>query len=220
MLTEVLDVYRSRVLYRKARYMKRRNLRTINFCVRLLLAALVVVPVFCVICSRITPSLQMEAERAVYARMEAVVAEAVREVLSDSTIADRITEIRKDDAGNVDIVEIDTAEMNKLIAELSSCLALKLQQPESFDIGIPLGNVAGFGFACGQGPLVKTHILSGGKADVSYSFNTTDSSGEGRMIKNLVTLHIYISASFKGPFISGGTELASSIPIAEQAIRN
>lgn len=174
---------KKRILYRKAYYLKRRNMRKISSCLRLLRALLIIVPCIVFLTNLAKPALKEAALHSIRDNVYMVVKEAIEaEGVSHET------------------PESFAADINRYLDE-------RFEKPDSIDIGTPAGNIAGFGLLYGRGPVVKAHIVLISKAEVNCMYEEYSEEDEAAGGGNDATIQISINVRYSGLLISGSTTL-------------
>lgn len=142
---------------------------------------------------------------------------AVTDVLShDNTDYDKLVSINLGSDGEINSIQSNTVEINRLKSTLSTAIANAIDGCDKKKLSIPIGTVLGGDLLSGRGPRINVYITISGSATVQIS-NSFESSGINQTRHQIildVTARVYI-------IMTGGnvsTVLDTNFVIAETVI--
>ena len=126
---------------------------------------------------------------------------AVNETLSSEAISygDLVT-LEKDTAGQVTVLAANTAQLNALRTEILGRILEQVEQLDSQELGIPLGNLTGFATASDLGPVLPVRVLTAATPTAAFEHVFT-SSGINQTLHQ-VMLNVQVECTL---LIPGGT---------------
>lgn len=110
--------------------------------------------------SRLDPLVREMAVASARNAVNAAVQAAVAAQMAADDGYDRLVRLEKDESGFVTAAVTDMRRLNELRAGLTEDILRRLAEPETADLGIPLGNLTGSPLLSGVGPCVPVRILS------------------------------------------------------------
>lgn len=93
---------------------------------------------------------------------------SVMEVMSDNPSFVQLTEIMKDDAGNITMIATNSAAVNALARNVTAKAQKKLTEMGNNGVKIPLGSLSGISFFAGRGPDVNIRAVQVGNIDTEF----------------------------------------------------
>lgn len=130
-----------------------------------------------------------------------IINDAVNETLSSEAISygDLVT-LEKDTAGQVTVLAANTAQLNTLRTEILGRILEQVEQLDSQELGIPLGNLTGFATASDLGPVLPVRVLTAATPTAAFEHVFT-SSGINQTLHQ-VMLNVQVECTL---LIPGGT---------------
>ena len=130
-----------------------------------------------------------------------IINDAVNETLSSEAISygDLVT-LEKDTAGQVTVLAANTAQLNALRTEILGRILEQVEQLDSQELGIPLGNLTGFATASDLGPVLPVRVLTAATPTAAFEHVFT-SSGINQTLHQ-VMLNVQVECTL---LIPGGT---------------
>lgn len=94
---------------------------------------------------------------------------SVSEVMEENPAYIQMTEIVKDNDGNIAMIYANASIINSLSRKITEQAQTHLRQMEETGIEIPLGSLSGIAFLAGRGPNIKIKALPVGNIDTAFS---------------------------------------------------
>lgn len=142
--------------------------------------------------------------------------EVVNEKVVSGTDYDDIVKIHKDDEGQIVMIQANTSELNRVIAQTIAEVARGMSQLEEEQIRIPLGQVSGLRFLAGYGPKISVRMIPAGQVKVKVH-NRLEQAGINQTL-HLICLDISSTIRIAVPFVDRDIDVATSVPLAETII--
>lgn len=142
---------------------------------------------------------------------------AVESALSqNNTDYSALVTLQRDSSGKITAIQTDTAEMNRLRAEITSKVQEALGSGEYSNFSVPVGTFTGCDLLMGRGPKItfKLQFESGIKAEYESIF---DSAGINQT-RHRIMLKINSTVSLIAPWYNSSTQVQSDFLIAETVL--
>lgn len=94
---------------------------------------------------------------------------AVDDVMENNPAYVHLTEIEKDEQGNITLITTNSAAVNSLARKVTEKAQSSLEIVAEQGIGIPLGSLSGISFFSGRGPEVNIKAIPIGNIDTTFS---------------------------------------------------
>lgn len=144
-----------------------------------------------------------------------VINDAVSEKISKQSFTNLVN-IKTDNMGRVTMVQANTAEMNRLAVETSLYIQGELEDIQTKDLSISIGNIIGSQIFADFGPKINIKVQPAGSVNVNF---TTEFSEAGI---NQTRLKIYLKVDTKVqiivPFTGNEIDVSTNIPVSETII--
>ena len=159
------------------------------------------VAVIVLIDAALRPTVTELAKAKVKNAVTSIINDAVNETLSSEAISygDLVT-LEKDTAGQVTVLAANTAQLNALRTEILGRILEQVEQLDSQELGIPLGNLTGFATASDLGPVLPVRVLTAATPTAAFEHVFT-SSGINQTLHQ-VMLNVQVECTL---LIPGGT---------------
>lgn len=134
------------------------------------------VAVIVLIDAALRPTVTELAKAKVKNAVTSIINDAVNETLSSEAISygDLVT-LEKDTAGQVTVLAANTAQLNALRTEILGRILEQVEQLDSQELGIPLGNLTGFATASDLGPVLPVRVLTAATPTAAFEHVFTSS---------------------------------------------
>lgn len=166
---------------------RRRKRRLIGISV--ILFAVTAVYLFVTLCVR--PVIRTVSQEKIRALTVESVNLAVADVMENNPMYVHLTNIEKDEAGNIVLISTDSAAVNSLARKVTEKAQSCLEQVAQQGIKIPLGSLSGFSFCSGRGPDVNIQAIPVGNIDTEF-FSEFVSAGINQTMHKL---YIHVTAT-------------------------
>lgn len=143
--------------------------------------------------------------------------QAAQETVHAGLIAyDDLMRVTTGPDGSVQLIQADTAEMNRLAAQVSILAQEKLQALESQTIAVPLGSALGMTLFAGAGPRFQVQMMPVGA--VTTRFDTEFQTAGINQTRHKVLLTLTASVRLVIPTGAKAVEAAVQVAVAESII--
>lgn len=146
---------------------------------------------------------------------ELIQATVLNNVVSKVDYEDMVT-VYQDDSGRIILLQANTVELNRIMAQVLEELSVGLQQLGESTIEIPLGQVTGISFLSGYGPRLGIRMIPAGKLYVDID-NRFEQAGINQT-RHLIYLQIDTVIKIAVPFMTQEVLAQSVVPLAESII--
>lgn len=148
---------------------------------------------------------------AVYAINDAINEEIVKKVSYSDLVS-----LHQDNQSKITALQVNVAKVNQMQALVSEVVQHKLDNLDSSELSIPLGNLMHSSVLAGWGPKIKIRIFPIGTVQSKFNGEFT-TAGINQTIHK-INLDIKEQISIIVPFISATKEVDTMVPIAETVI--
>ena len=158
------------------------------------------VAVIVLIDAALRPTVTELAKAKVKNAVTSIINDAVNETLSSEAISygDLVT-LEKDTAGQVTVLAANTAQLNALRTEILGRILEQVEQLDSQELGIPLGNLTGFATASDLGPVLPVRVLTAATPTAAFEHVFT-SSGINQTLHQ-VMLNVQVECTLLEPAV-------------------
>ncbi len=94
---------------------------------------------------------------------------SVAEVMDSNPSFVQLTEVIKDDSGNIALIQTNSAAVNTLARSVTENAQNNLNSISDTGVKIPLGSLSGISFLAGRGPDIKIKAVQVGNIDTDFS---------------------------------------------------
>lgn len=204
------------VFYRRLWYAKRRNTKSLNVFLRLIVVMLILILFGSYVSKKMVPYMMDISESEARTIVAGAISRAVDEVFSENKKYSGILLISRDNYGGITSIETDVSKINRLSAEFSASLQNELNGIERIGISIPFGVLLGSPIFAGVGPDLYISLKPCGnvKADLKSEFE----SGTINQTIHRMYLYINVEIDIIAPIYHRKIEVSKTIPIAETII--
>ena len=145
-----------------------------------------------------------------------VLNEAVQQVVQSGVSYDQLIHVTQGADGQVNLLQADTAAMNRLAAQ-ASALAQSLLESTDNQVGeVPLGAALGLTLLAGSGPKIRVQILPVGA--ISSRFETEFQSAGINQTRHRILLTLSAAVRLVIPTGAKTIEAATQVAVAESII--
>lgn len=142
---------------------------------------------------------------------------AVDQVLAmDSVSYESLISLETDEANRVTALKTNTAQINRLKAELTSVISDRVSRLDSASISIPIGSVIGGELLSGVGPRIYIDLLPVGYAETDI-VNTFSSAGINQTIHQIL-LEVTVTIGIVMPAYTEYATVSTSIVLGESVL--
>lgn len=145
-----------------------------------------------------------------------VLNEAMEETLSSGVKYDQLMLVSTDEAGNVRLIQANTAEMNRLASHVTLLAQQKLEQLEQQSISVPIGSALGLPILAGAGPKLQVQILPVGA--VIPRFDTEFQTAGINQTRHKVLLTLTATVRLVIPTGSSTLQATTQMAVAESIV--
>lgn len=167
--------------------------------------------------SRVRPIINAMARTSIENAVIQIVNNAVNDTLLEQGIAyhDMVT-IQKDNSGHITALTTNSAEMNRLRATLVDDIISQVNNLDTDDLGVPLGNLTSFSTLAGKGPLLPVRVLSVGTP--AASFRNVFAEAAINQSHHRIMLDVTVTIKLLIPGGTVETSVSTEVCIAETII--
>lgn len=167
--------------------------------------------------SQIRPVVCEMAEARAKNAVTAVINRAVNETLIDEAVAySDMVDLQKDVSGRITAMTTSSPKMNALRTKILDSIVRQVEELDTDDLGVPLGNLTSFVTASGRGPLIPVKVWSVAAPDASFR-NVFTSAGVNQTLHQ-VMLDVTVAVSLLIPGGTVETEISAQVCVAETVI--
>lgn len=146
--------------------------------------------------------------------------ETINEIVTNKVVSqieyNDIVTVHKDEAGRIVLIQPNTIQLNKLMAETVIEVSKSLGQMENNTIGIPLGQLTGSRILSGYGPKIKVRTIPASQVNVTV-LNKFEQAAINQS-RHLIYFQIESTIKIVVPFMDDEVKVATTIPLAETII--
>ena len=207
---------RNTILYRRIWYIRRRNAKSLNACVRVALAVVLLVFAAYFADKNLMPNFADASEFMTRNAVNEAVYSSIKEIFSENAGYEGLMELNRDENGRVDLIRVNPARLNKLAAGISEKVRIKLSRLGKIKISVPAGAIFGNSIFAGMGPRVYVKMLPAGSIETDY--RSEFSSAGINQTRYTIYLTVKTRIGIVAPLLRKQTEIATVIPLAETII--
>ncbi len=148
-------------------YKKRRKRRKKRILLLTLLFLIAAIYAFTAIFIR--PVIRTVSREAIKSLTVDIVNVSVAEVMNSNPAFLQLTEVIKDDAGNIALIQTNSAAVNMLARSVTENAQNNLNSIGDSGVKIPLGSLSGISFLAGRGPDINIKAVQVGNIDTDFS---------------------------------------------------
>ncbi len=144
---------------------------------------------------------------------EAVHEAILLEVVARGVFYEDLISISRDENGKIIMAQINTMEVNRLMAETTLAAKTALQNIEKEPVKIPLGEVLDSYLLATYGPEIPIKLIPLGKVN-TYLNDSFEDAGINQ-VRHKIYLDVFSEVRVVIPFISTNVEVHTTVPIAD-----
>lgn len=145
-----------------------------------------------------------------------VLNEAVQQVVQSGVSYDQLIHVTQGADGQVNLLQADTAAMNRLAAQASALAQSLLESTDNQVVEVPLGAALGLTLLAGSGPKIRVQILPVGA--ISSRFETEFQSAGINQTRHRILLTLSAAVRLVIPTGAKTIEAATQVAVAESII--
>ena len=200
---------------RKGIIFSRHDKRGLGLILFLFAIVIIIMFTFDGICKQLMPIIIALSEaKAKYIATE-IASEVVNEKLIDLNYNDLVY-LQKDENSRITALQTNIVRMNQISAEMASAIQEKMSKLDNLYINVPVGNAFNNPFFTNRGPIITVKIIPYGNIDTD--FKTEFITGGINQTKHKIYLEIKTKMIVVVPLVKKGTEIVTTVPVAETVI--
>ena len=121
--------------------------------------------------------------------------------------------IEEDDAGKIVMSQVNTVEVNRILAETTVATQDALMDIGKKPLNIPLGEILGSYLLAAYGPKIPVRLVPMGRVNTEI-VDTFEEAGINQ-VRHKIYLDVYTEVRIVIPFIASALEVTTTIPIAD-----
>ena len=145
-----------------------------------------------------------------------VLNEAVQQVVQSGVSYDQLIHVTQGADGQVNLLQADTAAMNRLAAQASALAQSLLESTDNQVVEVPLGAALGLTLLAGSGPKIRVQILPVGA--ISSRFETEFQSAGINQTRHRILLTLSAAVRLVIPTGAKTIEASTQVAVAESII--
>jgi len=166
---------------------------------------------------KISPIVQTLAISRVTYIAERALNDAVIEQITESNVEyDDFVELTTNSAGEVTALKTNMLSVNRFKADVSVRVIEKLNQIDTSELSIPIGNIINAELFSGRGPHIRIKLVPTGSAETTVFSKFTSAGINQTLHQIMIEVNVYISVLL--PYSNTGTTVTSQTGIAETVI--
>lgn len=146
-----------------------------------------------------------------------VLDEAIADQVADSelTYGDLIT-IEKDGTGRITALTSNMSELNRLRSGILTTVVTAVDNMDSSQLSIPVGNLSGINFLSGRGFQLPVEVVSAGSAHAEFENRFSDAGIN--QTRHQIFLDVAVTVDILLPGDTLRTDVNAQVPVAETVI--
>lgn len=191
--------------------------RRFGLLIRLFAMLMVLIMGFAWFQKRLKPVVeQLAASRVAYLAGQ-VINDAINEqIASGGTEYDDLVQLEKDSSGKVTALKTNMSAINKLKTEVTAIVLQRINEMDTSELAIPLGNIVDGELFSGRGPNIPVIVVPVGSADADFSTALVTAGINQTRHQIIVTVSADITVLLPGYETS--THVSSKVVVAETVI--
>jgi sporulation protein YunB len=138
---------------------------------------------------------------------------AIMEEVAHGILYQDLISIKQDDRGKIIMAQINTMEINRLMAKTTMATQNALKEIGKEPIKIPLGEVLDSYLLAAYGPEIPVKLIPAGRVNTSL-LDSFEEAGINQ-VRHKIYLDVFTEIRIVIPFISDDIEVHTTIPIAD-----
>lgn len=200
---------------RKGIIYSRRNKKGLGVLLFLFFFIFIIMFIFEGISKQLLPTIIALSEaKAKYVATE-IASQVVNEKLGKLNYNDLVY-LQKDQNSKITALQTNIVRMNQISADMASAMQEKMSKLDSLYINVPIGNAFKNPFFTNRGPMITVKIIPYGNIDTD--FKTEFVTGGINQTKHKIYLEIKTKMIVVVPLVKKGTEIVTTVPVAETVI--
>jgi len=221
----ILIELRNTMIYRRWRYVKRRNRPRIprisrESRVRTYIRFLVSIILFLIIIKyaekTILPYMADVSEYRARSAINVIVNDVIQNVFSSGIMYDELVTVSKNEYGEIEAITTNTRQVNILSSRIASDIQKKLNSKDKVFVKVPLGSLLGKTILYNTGPGIYLYITQNGAVETNFISEFTEAGIN--QTKHRLLLEIKTDIMIKTAFIKNTCNIVTTVPIAETII--
>ncbi len=138
---------------------------------------------------------------------------AISETIARDILYKDLVFLQKDREGRVVVAQVNTMEINRLIAETTISIQNALQGLKGETIHIPLGQALGSHLLAGHGPRIPVRMIPVGRVNTNV-IDVFEEAGINQT-RHKIYLDIHVEVQIVIPFVSSVVEVVTVVPLTD-----
>lgn len=166
--------------------------------------------------ARILPYVSDVSETIARSRTLDIINETSVEILNDDFNYEEIVKISRDDSGKINLIQSDTAKLNKIASELAIKSNEKLRKMDNIEVVVPLGWTTDKGLLFNIGPRIKIPIEPVGNMNITYE-SDFESAGINQT-RHKIYFNVEARVRVMLPFKSREITINTQVPVTDTIV--
>ncbi|WP_244835221.1 sporulation protein YunB [Clostridium sp. BJN0001] len=166
--------------------------------------------------ARVLPHVADVSETIAQSKTIDIINETSVEILNDDFNYDELVKISRDDTGKINLIQSDTAKLNKIASSLAIKTNEKLRKMKDIEVNVPLGWSTDKGMLFNIGPKINVAIEPVGNMNITYE-SDFESAGINQT-RHKIYFNVEAKVRVMLPFKSRETTINTQIPVTDTIV--